>query len=220
VGNVTAVQKTPAAQRIVGLGLGAVVLGLFVVLAVALPKAEGDTEIESGSDETSASAAPLPETLPGGWTATDALVVADLPAEAGIDDAAIQRQAERRAYAEQAYGEASDEAPSYRTYTDDTLQQYALVTVFAGESHAFAPGDPPVDAETEGLARSTTELVREGDGLCFASYQPVAAGEDAGEPSSISCQLPTAGQTVQLQTQGVTVEDTFTLLTDLGAAVS
>jgi len=210
------VQNTPAAQRTVGLLLGAVVLGLLVVLAVALPKAQGDT----GGSGSSSAAAELPATLPGGWTATDALDPADLPAEAGVDETAIERQAERRAYAEQAYGEVYDEAPAFRTYTDDTLQKYALVTVFSGEGHAFAPGDPPVDAEAEGLARSTSELVREGDALCAVNYQPTAAGQDAGAPSSISCQLPTAGQTVQLQTQGVTVDEAFALLDDLATLVA
>lgn len=212
MGNVTGVQKTPAAQRAVGLGLGAVVLGLLVVLAVALPKAEGETG--------TAGAVALPDTLPGGWTATDALDVDALPAEAGIDAEAIQRQADRRAYAEQAYAEVYDEAPTFRTYTDDSLAKYALVTVFTGESAAFAPGDPPVDAEAEGLARSTSELVREGDALCSVSYQAVAAGQEAGEPTTISCQLPTAGRTVQLQTQGVPVEDTFALLDDLATEVA
>ena len=212
MGNVTGVQKTPAAQRVVGLGLGAVVLGLLVVLAVGLPKAQGDT---GGSG-----AAELPATLPGGWTATDELKVADVPADSGIDAAAIKRQAERREYAEQAYAEVYDDAPSYRTYTDDTLQRFALVTVFAGESHAFAPGEPPVDPEAEGLARSTSELVEQDGALCAASYQAVAAGQDAGEPTSISCQLATAGQTIQLQVQGASLDDTFALLDDLATAVA
>lgn len=211
VGNVTGVQNSPAAQRAVGLGLGAVVLGLLIVLAVALPKAQGDTG-STGAD--------LPATLPGGWTATDALQVDELPAEAGIDAEAIERQADRREYAEQAYAEVYDDAPSFRTYTDDTLQKYALVTVFAGEAQAFAPGDPPVDPEAEGMARSTSELVREGDALCSVSYQAVAAGQDAGAPTSISCQLPTAGRTIQLQAQGISVEEAFALLDELATAIA
>lgn len=217
MGNVTGVQKTPAAQRTVGLLLGAVVLGLLVVLAVVLPKATGETGEGAAS---AAGAAELPATLPGGWTATDALKVEDLPAEAGVEAADVERQAERRVFAEQAYAEVYDDAPTFRTYTDDTLQKYALVTVFSGESSAFAPGDPPVDAEAEGLARSTSELVRDGDALCSVSYQATAAGQDAGEPTSISCQLPTAGQTIQLQTQGVTLEDAEALLDELAAVVA
>lgn len=212
MGNVTAVQKTPAAQRAVGLGLGAVLLGLFVVLAVALPKAQGETGASG--------AVALPDTLAGGWTATDALDPDEMPAEAGIDAEAIERQADRRAFAEQAYAEVYDQAPAFRTYTDDSLQKYALVTVFSGESHAYAPGDPPIDAEAEGLARSTSELVRRGDALCSASYQPVAAGEDAGEATSVSCQLPIAGRTVQLQAQGISVDDTFALLDTLADQVA
>ncbi|WP_244931274.1 hypothetical protein [Nocardioides sp. W7] len=205
-------QNTPAVQRAVGLGLGAVVLGLLIVLAVALPKAQGETG--------STGAADLPATLPGGWTATDALKPDELPAEAGIDAEAIERQAERRAFAEQAYAEVYDDAPSFRTYTDESLQKFALVTVFAGEAQAFAPGDPPVDAEAEGMARSTSELVRQDDALCSVSYQAVAAGQDAGAPTSISCQLPTAGQTIQVQAQGVTVEEAFALLDELATAVA
>lgn len=209
LGNVTAVQTSPAAQRAVGLGLGAVVLGLLVVLAVALPKAQGDT-----------GTARLPDTLPGGWIATDALTTDDVPAESGIDEAALERQGDLREYAEEAYAEVYDDAPAFRTYTDETLQRFALVTVFAGESHAFLPGQPPVDAEAEGLARSGTELVREGDALCSVTYQMVAAGQDPGAPTSTSCQLPSGGRTVQLEAQGLSVEDAFTLLEDVADAVA
>ncbi len=133
--------------------------------------------------------------------------------------AAIERQADRRAYAEEAYAEVYDDAPSFRTYTDDTLREVRTGTVFAGEAQAFAPGDPPVDPEAEGMARSTSELVREGDALCSVSYQAVAAGQDAGV-TSISCQLPTAGRTIQLQAQGISVEDAFALLDELATAIA
>lgn len=209
MGNVTGVQTSPAAQRAVGLSLGAVVLGLLVVLAVALPKAEGATGV-----------AELPTTLPGGWTATDAIDPDDAPEEAGVTAEAIERQAERREFAEQAYAEVYDEAPAFRTYTDSTLQKYALVTVFSGESDAFLPGDPPVDAEVEGIARSNTDLLREGDALCSVSYQLVAEGQDAGDPTAISCQQPVAGQTVQVQTSGVSVDDTFALLAALADEIA
>lgn len=211
LGNVSGVQNTPAAQRVVGLGLGAVVLGLLIVLAVALPKAQGDA---------GTTPAELPATLPGGWTATDELDVADLPAEAGIDEEAIQRQADLRDYAEEVYAGVYDDAPSFRSYTDKTLQKYALVTVFAGESHAFLPDAPPIDAEVAGAERSGTDLVREGDALCSASYQLVQAGQDAGEPTSVTCQLPTAGRTIQLEAQGVSVDDSFTLLDEIAAAIA
>lgn len=218
MGNVTAVQKTPAAQRVVGLALGVIVLGLLLVLAVALPKAEGASE--STEPDESAGPAALPDTLPGGWTATDALDLATVPEDSGVDAEAIQRQADRRAFAEEAYAEVYDEAPSFRSYTDETLRSFALVTVFAGESTAFLPGEPPVDPEQEGIARSNTELVREGDALCSVSYQVVAAGQDSGEPTTVGCQQPVAGQTVQLQTQGTTLDDTFALLDELVSAVS
>lgn len=208
LGNVSAVQTSPAAQRVVGLGLGAVVLALLVGLAVGLPKAEGDT-----------AATVLPDTLPGGWTATDVLDVADVPAESGITEEAIQRQADRRAYAEARFAEAYDDAPSFRTYVDETLQKFVLVTVFVGEGQAFLPGEPPVDPEAEGLARSNTELVREGDALCSVSYQPVPAGQETGDPAAVSCQQPVDGQTVQLQTQGVSLDDTFALLDDIATEI-
>jgi hypothetical protein len=217
VGNVTGVQKTPAAQRVVGLTLGVVLLGLLVVLAVALPKAEGATDTEPAE---AATAADLPDTLPGGWTATDALQVDELPAEAGVDEAAIQRQADSRAYAEQVYADVYDDVPAFRVYTDDTLQRYALVTVFVGESRAFLPGEPPIDPEAVGAANTNTELRREGDALCSVSNQVVAAGQQAGEPTSVSCQQPVAGQTVQVETQGVTLDDTFAFLDEVATAVS
>jgi hypothetical protein len=211
VGNVTGVQKTPAAQRAVGLGLGVVVLALLVGLAVGLPKAEGASTSE---------VAELPTTLPGGWTATDAVDPADAPEGSGVDADAIEAQAEQVVYAEKAYAEVYDPAPHYRVYTDDSLQRFVLVTIFAGESSAFLPDSPPVDPQAIGAERSGTELVREGDALCSVSYQLVAAGEDAGEPTAVTCQRPVDGQTLQVQAQGVTLDDTFAFLDELAAAVS
>ncbi len=210
MGNVTGVQKTPTAQRIVGLTLGAIVLGLLVVLAVVLPKAQGDT----GS-------ADLPETLPGGWTAADALDPDDVPEAAGADaEELVERQVDQRKYVEDTYAEVYDEAPAFRVYTDEELRQVALVTVFETGPGSFAPPQGLVDPEVAGLERAPVELVREGDALCAVSYQAVAAGEDSGEPQTITCQQPSGSRTVQLTTQGVSVDDTFTLLDEISTELA
>ena len=189
-------------MRALGVVLGVVLLGVIVLLTVGLPRWTGGGESD------------LPAELPGGWTATDALDPDDLPESAGEQDAE---------YVEESYAEVYDEPPVFRTYTDDSFQRFALVTVFEGGRGCFAPPQGVVDPEAVGLERAPIELVHRGDSLCAVDYQAVATGEGTEEteqPQSITCQRTSGERTVQLATQGVTVDDTFALLEDIGDEVA
>ena len=199
-------------MRALGVVLGVVMLGLIVLLTVGLPRWTGGGEAE------------LPAELPGGWTATDALDPDDLPESAGEQAAEyVDRQVQQREYVEETYAEVYDEPPAFRTYTDESFQRFALVTVFEGGGGSFAPPQGVVDPEVVGLERAPIELVHRGDSLCAVDYQAVATGEGTEEteqPQSITCQRTSGERTVQLATQGVTVDDTFALLEDIGEEVA
>jgi hypothetical protein len=67
-----------------------------------------------------------------------------------------------------------------------------------------------------GLKRATTELVRRDDVVCVVDYQPVSVnGDDSEEsavPLAVSCQLPTDGHTIQLATNGLSIDETVDLV--------
>lgn len=198
------VTRTPSVQRVLGIVLGVLLLGALVGLAVLLPKAQGETGLPGLADE-----------LPGGWTAIDVLDDHDPPE--GVAEIAV-RQREQLEYVEETYAEVYDEAPEVRAYTDETFQSYAVVTLFPTSGAAFAPPEGVVDGKALGMDRDPVDLVRRGDALCAAEYQPVAAGqgtEESHRPTSITCQQPGTSRTLQVHTQGVSVDDTFALLEGL-----
>lgn len=203
-------QTSPAAQRVVGLGLGAVVLGLLVVLAVALPKAQGAT-----------GAVDLPRTLPGGWLATDALEADDFPEGLQADpDTVIASQVASRAFAEESYDGVYEDPTAYRVYTSEDFQALAVVTVFGAGGGSFGATETIVDPESNGLDRGTVELVRHDDAVCVVTYQAAPAGQDAGDPSGVACQQPAGERTVQLTTQGVALDEVYELLADVADEVA
>ena len=67
------------------------------------------------------------------------------------------------------------------------------------------------------------ELVRRGDVICIANYQPVAKNADDTDestvPIGVSCQLPADGRTIQLATNGLSLDDTVQLVHDVEDAI-
>lgn len=182
--------------------VGAVGLGAVAAFAIGLPEASGEGRVA------------LPERLPGGLAAVDVPSGADEPQEV------LDRQQDAVEYVQDRYAEVYDEPVAFRVYADEEFERYAVVTVFPGESEAFGPPNGIPDPAAQGLARAQTELVREGDAVCIASYQPVPEGEDADEdPLGVTCQLPADGHTVQVTSNRASVEDAAGLTEDVADAL-
>ncbi|QIG45613.1 hypothetical protein G5V58_25295 [Nocardioides anomalus] len=188
-----------------GLVLGVVGLAVVVAFGVLLPEA-------SGSDSD---AVDLPDTLPGGWTAVDR--------PTGLDGDDADRQADRERavrYVEDVYAEVYDAPVAFRAYADQDLQDFLVVTVFTGEGGAFGPPSGLADPDAQGLERATTELVREDDTVCIVNQQAVPQGQDAsGPPLAVTCQLAADGHTVQLTSNGHSVDDTVALTHDVAEKI-
>jgi hypothetical protein len=198
VGNLTPVTTNRRRDLAVGVVLGAIGLGLFVGFGVLLPQlTEDDDAVE------------LPDSLPGGWLA------ADIPAP---NDGASGTDAREQAteYVRKVYAGVYDEPVAFRAYTDADVSTFVVVTVFTSDGGAFGPPNGVADPEQLSLKRATTELVRRGDVLCVANYPPVAEDaddtDDSATPLGVSCQLPTNGHTIQLATNGLSLDETVELV--------
>ena len=203
MGNLTLVRTNRRLGLAVGALLGVLGLATVVVFAVGLP------EITEPDD------AELPDSLPGGWVAVDIATPADGATDTeGSASADSQRKATE--YVREVYDEVYDEPVAFRAYTDDDFSKFVVVTVFTSDGGAFGPPNGVADPEALELQRATTELVRRGDVVCVANYQPVGLDEedteDSDVPLGVSCQLPTEGRTVQLATNGLDLDDTVELV--------
>jgi hypothetical protein len=197
----------PSRTTVAALVAGLVLLALVVAFAVGLPKASGEPE-EGGA---TAQLATLPDTLPGGF-----VDLAGVGGPQGGDSAAID-------YVNQVLGEVyPDEPTEFRVYVDQERQALLTVTLFAADGGAFFPPNGVADPQALGLDRAPTELVRQGEAVCEASYQSGAPGAASGgdeEPLAVSCQQPHDGTTVQIGSQGIGVDETVDLLGDLVTAL-
>lgn len=201
MGNLRLVTSNRRLGLAVGVVLGVVALAIVVAFAVLLPETTG------GDDEVE-----LPDALPGGWIAADVAT----PADGASTTDAIEKATE---YVRSVYADVYDDPVAFRAYTDAGLSTFVVVTVFTSSGGAFGPPNGVADPEAVGLQRATTELVREGDAVCISNYQPVAVDDEDTEgsdvPVGVSCQLPGEELTVQLATNGLSVDDTVELMHDV-----
>jgi hypothetical protein len=205
VGNLTPVTTQRRLDLGVGVVLGAIGLAVFVVFGVLLPELTEDDAVE------------LPDALPGGWVAAD---IAPNTTEGGSDTDAREQATE---YVRKVYADVYDDPVAFRAYTDADLSTFVVVTVFTSDGGAFGPPNGVADPEQLGLKRAPTELVRHDDVLCVANYQPLSEDaedtDDADVPLGVSCQFPTGGLTIQLATNGLSVDDTVDLVHQVADAV-
>ena len=199
MGNLTSVKTNSRLGLALGALLGVVGLGLVFAFAVVLPEITDPETVE------------LPDSLPGGWVAVDIATPPDGSTDTG-GSASAESQRKATDYVREVYDEVYDEPVAFRAYTDKDFSHFVVVTVFTSDGGAFGPPNGVADPEELELKRATTELVRRGDVVCVANYQPLAAGEDDADdsatPLGVSCQLPTGGHTIQLATNGLSVDDT------------
>jgi hypothetical protein len=200
VGNLTPVETNRRLGLALGVPLGLIGLGLVFGFAVALPKV------------TDPDAAELPDSLPGGWVAVD---IATQPG-GSTDAAGADSQQKATDYVREIYDEVYDEPVAFRAYTDKDFSNFVIVTVFTSDGGAFGPANGLADPEVLELKRASTDLVRRGDVVCVANYQPVGTDEaDTDQPDfplGVSCQLPTDGRTIQLASNGLSLDDTVDLV--------
>ncbi len=196
--------STPPALRVRGLVLGAILLGLLVVLAVVLPKVTAEDAIE------------LPETLPGGFTAVD--VPREGAEQTGAGDPELQGEL-FGASAEQL--ETLFGAPAaVRMYADEAGAQQLRVVAVEQTPGPFLPDGPPYDAALVGAERLSSELVEVDGAVCNVLWaQAVPEGQEIpeGDPVFVRCQLTDTDDTWQVEAEGVPAEKAVSILQDLAS---
>ena len=184
-------------NRVVPLGLllGAILLGVVAVFAIALPKAHGTGDIA------------LPDTLPGGYTATDlASAYKEVPASAKSQVSAYLKEEQKSVVYGNKALKAAYGGGQTRTYVRLTKTEQASIVVqaFHSDGGAFAPlaiQDPSNDAQTGG-----------GDHLLSADgvvcIQHVAASQTGSVSTAYyECQQSKDGLTVQVTSQSKSLSE-------------
>lgn len=202
----TSAGRTPTLAAIL---VGLLFLGLMAAFAIGLPKAQGDETGHGSAEELTVT---LPDTLPGGYVASDdpdAFAEGQLANQA--DEIAKQEQ-DNRDYGNKVLPEALGTAAETRTYVANGTEA-VFVQAFQSEGGAFAPNSIPDPANTGGQAG--TEMAAVGDGACILTYgQPQAEGQ--APPVGFSqCQVAEGGVTVQIGSSAVGAEDLVSVADDL-----
>lgn len=191
-----------------GLLLGAVLLGLMAVFAIAIPKLHGTSDIT------------LPDTLPGGYTATDLPgAYKNVPAQAQ-PQVATYLKGEQKSLAQgnkalkDAYG-----AGKTRTYVNLTPQSQSsiVVTAFHSDGGAFAPlaiADPSTVAQQGG----GDVLVSAGDAVCIQHLAATQTGST--QTAYYECQKSQNGLTVQVTSQAKSLSEAVRTTDTVFKAVS
>jgi len=199
------------ASTVVGIVLGLVILGAMAAFAIGLPKAHGE-------EKPAARVLELPDTLPGGYVASDD--------PAAFADGDLADQADQIAAGERASRDNGDKvlpkvlgnAAATRTYVVDGSQPL-YVQVFESEGGAFSPPSLPAPGEDGSVS---TELATVDGGACILAYGQPAGDGSKPEPVSSQCQVTRDGLTVQIQSGAVDAQELVSiagkLITDLDEA--
>lgn len=180
----------------VGILLGLVILGLMAAFAIGLPKAHGE-------DDGGALDLTLPDSLPGGYIASDnpeAFAGGQLEAQA---DTIVKQEKANAAYGNRVLPDVLGRSAVTRTYVADGTQAI-FVQAFQSEGGAFAPNSLP-DPDAAG-GQPATELVNVGDGVCIITYGQAASGQSP-EPAFNQCQVTSGEVTVQIASSAVEAKD-------------
>ena len=200
--------STPTSSRtstVVGIVLGLVILGLMAAFAIGLPKAHGEERDQPR--ELS-----LPDTLPGGYVASDdpaAFKDGELAAQA--DTIAAQQRADAD-HGNKVLPDVLGTSAATRTYVANGTDA-VFVQVFQSTGGAFAPNSIPDPANTGGQA--ATEMKAVGDGACILSYGQATAQGQAPPVAFSQCQVTSGELTVQIGSSQVTADDLVAVADDL-----
>lgn len=168
-----------------GVIIGVLLLALAVVFAVVLPKANGDNGDLS-----------LPDTLPGGFSATDLSSTWKNAPEATADKVESAAASERsaRTYGDNAFEAAGVDAVT-RGYIDEKFQQPVFVQAFRAQGGAFSPFQF-ADPKTAQSGQQVQRLVRQGDAICIEVGS--SDGQGGSQPAYVQCQKSEGDLTVQV----------------------
>lgn len=181
-----------------GIAIGAVVLALFVVFAVLLPKANGD---DAGGRIA------LPASLPGGYVAADqvsawkgasgvagheAEVVAQVKAELTFGDTQLEK--------------TTDGGFGHRIYLKDKGASIFFVQVFRAAGGAFSPGEISDPSKVQ-QGTTVQQLSKVGKATCILEGQVGTSGTVSASQGQSQCQRSEGDLTVQVTAPGVAPSD-------------
>lgn len=189
-----------------GVIIGVILLALAVVFAIVLPKATGEHD-----------AITLPDTLPGGYTATDlpAAFEGAQGAESGQVDAAVRNEKAARDYGNKSLEESGVNGAT-RTYVGKDLKTAVIVQAFRAPGGAFSPFQFS-DPRTAQAGESVEHLVKQGDSLCIERGQ--ADGKGGVQTSYVECQRSEGDLTIQV-TSPLALDKTADLVDDIWERLS
>ena len=181
-----------------GIAIGAVVLALFVVFAVLLPKAEGDDA--SGRID-------LPATLPGGYVSADQ--VSAWKGASGVSGHEAEVVAQVKA--ELKYGDTQLEKTTgggfgHRIYLKDKGASIFFVQVFRAAGGAFSPGEISDPSQLQ-QGTSVQQLTKVGKSVCIVNGQVGTGGQVSSSQGESQCQRSEGDLTVQVTAPGVAPSD-------------
>lgn len=177
-----------------------IVLALFVVFAVLLPKADGEGDLS------------LPDTLPGGYTATDLEKAYQGAQGASAEQITQQAATERssRTYGDKALADSGATAVT-RSYVTKDLANALVVQAFRAEGGAFSPFQL-ADPKAAQSGQSVERLVKKGDAVCIE--RGAADGNGGVQASYVECQKSEGGLTIQV-TSPLSLAKTVALVDDV-----
>lgn len=191
--------SAPTSSRtstVVGIVLGLLLLGLMAAFAIGLPKAHGE-------EETEVRELVLPDTLPGGYVASDDPAAFSEGQLADQADTIAAGERASRDHGNEVLPEVLGTAAATRTYVAEETQA-VFVQVFESEGGAFAPNSLPAPAED---GTTSTDMTNVGDGVCILTYgQPTGDGSEP-QPAFSQCQVTRDGLTAQIGSAAVSAED-------------
>lgn len=199
---------------------GVALLGGLVAFAVLLPEREEDAAPAEPTGVTSEGSGStgsieLPDELSGGLQAIDlGTLPSELAQQFGDPEQLVAQQDSISAGLEEIY----DAAGAFRIYASVEGPSLVQVTVLDKAPGLFVEA-LPVDAEVLGVARPSSELVRVDDAVCSIAWgEDVPTGQPVdpdAAPQAVRCQLDAGGRTIEISTQGLSVEATTGLLDEL-----
>lgn len=178
-----------------GIAIGAVVLALFVVFAVLLPKASGD---EAGSRIE------LPSTLPGGYVAADKADAWKGNTNVAGHEAEIAASVKQ----ELTFGNAALEKTTGGGFGNRVYikggQAVFFVQVFRAAGGAFSPGEISDPSQLQ-QGTSVQQLLKVGKSTCIVDGAVGTGGQV--QPSQTQCQRSEGELTVQVTAPSVAASD-------------
>lgn len=207
--------------------LGVVLLGGVFVFTVVVPELGDDAEPAGAESGEAASAgeplAPveLPDELGGGLTAVD---LGTLPDDLAQQFGDLEALKEQETSITEGLARVFGAPGAFRVYAAADASAVAQVTVLDRAPGLFAPDALPIDPAVVDVARAPSELVSVDGATCSVNWgEAVPAGQPidpAAKPQAVRCQLGSQDdrRTYELTAQGLSVDDTVAVLTELATA--